>query len=123
MYGHEKAKNTIIQILAQNITNPDCGGNCIAIQGPPGNGKTTLVKEGICKAIGRPFGFIALGGMQNSDFLVGHDYTYEGAKCGKIVEILMESNSYFPSIFFARAFITSPAAPFPESQIILIFFV
>ena len=30
--------------------------------GPMGNGKTTLVKEGIAKMINRPFEFISLGG-------------------------------------------------------------
>lgn len=100
VFGHEIAKSKIIQILAQNITNPQCLGNCIAIQGPPGNGKTTLVKDGICKALGRPFGFVPLGGMQNSDFMVGHDYTYEGGKPGRIVEILQETQCMNPVIYF-----------------------
>ena len=50
-------KNIIIN-LAKMITNPESKGTCIAIQGPMGNGKTTLVKEGICKALNRPFGFL-----------------------------------------------------------------
>lgn len=100
VYGHNIAKNQIIQIIAQQITNPKCTGNCIAIQGPPGNGKTTLIREGICKSINRPFASIPLGGMQNSDFLVGHDYTYEGSKPGRIVEILMECRTMDPVIYF-----------------------
>ena len=100
VFGHNRAKNQIIQIIAQQITNPGCTGNCIAIQGPPGNGKTTLVREGICKSINRPFRSIPLGGMQNSDFLLGHEYTYEGSKPGRIVEILMECGSMDPVIYF-----------------------
>ena len=100
VFGHQRAKNQIIQIIAQQITNPGCTGNCIAIQGPPGNGKTTLVREGICKSINRPFRSIPLGGMQNSDFLLGHEYTYEGSKPGRIVEILMECGSMDPVIYF-----------------------
>ena len=42
------------------IKNPESGGNVLAIQGPMGNGKTTLVKEGISKVLNRPFAFIAL---------------------------------------------------------------
>ena len=100
VYGHDVAKNQVLQLIAQQITNPNCKGNCISIQGPPGNGKTTLVREGICKAIKRPFFSIALGGLQNSDFLLGHEYTYEGSKPGKIIEILIQSKSMDPVIFF-----------------------
>ena len=100
IYGHEIAKTQIIQELARQITNPKSNGNSIAIQGPPGNGKTTLIKDGVCKATNRPFAFIPLGGMQNSEFLIGHDYTYEGAKCGRIVEILQESKCMNPIIYF-----------------------
>ena len=100
VYGHDEAKDQVLQILAQWITNPNCKGNCIAIQGPMGNGKTTLVKEGIAKCLGRPFSLIALGGLSSSDYFIGHDYTYEGSKPGRIVEILMDSQSMNPIIYF-----------------------
>ena len=100
VYGHAQAKDQIIITLAKMITNKLSTGTCIAIQGPMGNGKTTLVKQGICKALSRPFGFIALGGAQDSNFMLGHDYTYEGSKPGRIVEILAESQSMNPVIYF-----------------------
>jgi ATP-dependent Lon protease len=100
VYGHESAKTQILSIIAREISNPSSGGNCIAIQGPMGNGKTTLIKEGVCKAMNRPFGFIPLGGMQDSSYLLGHEVTYEGSKCGRIVEILTETNCMNPVIFF-----------------------
>jgi len=100
VYGHEDAKVQIMSILAKDVVNPNSGGICIGIQGPPGNGKTTLVKEGICNAIDRPFAFIALGGMSDSSFLTGHDYTYEGSKPGRIIEILIETGCCNPVIFF-----------------------
>ena len=65
-----------------------------------GNGKTTLVKEGISKAIGRPFSFIALGGASDSSFFDGHSYTYEGSHWGRIVDILIESKCMNPIIYF-----------------------
>ena len=34
-----------------------------------GTGKTTLVKEGISKILGREFSFIALGGNSDASFL------------------------------------------------------
>uniref|UniRef100_A0A6C0EL72 AAA+ ATPase domain-containing protein n=1 Tax=viral metagenome TaxID=1070528 RepID=A0A6C0EL72_9ZZZZ len=100
VYGHTEAKEQILQEITNKISNPKSLGNCIAIQGPPGNGKTTLIKEGVCKALKRPFAFIALGGMQNSEFLLGHDYTYEGSRPGRIVEILQECKTMDPVIYF-----------------------
>ena len=100
VYGHREAKDQIIINMAKMITNDRSKGACIAIQGPMGNGKTTLVKEGICKALGRPFGFISLGGMQDANFMLGHDYTYEGSKPGRIAEILSESGCMNPVIYF-----------------------
>ena len=100
VYGHEEAKDQVLQILAQWITNPNCKGNCIAIQGPMGNGKTTLVKQGIAKCLGRPFSLIALGGLTSSDYFKGHDYTYEGSKPGRIIEILMNCQTMNPIIYF-----------------------
>ena len=100
VYGHYEAKDQIIINMAKMITNNQSKGACIAIQGPMGNGKTTLVKEGICKALNRPFGFISLGGMQDANFMLGHDYTYEGSKPGRIAEILSESGCMNPVIYF-----------------------
>ena len=65
-----------------------------------GNGKTTLVKEGIAKAINRPFAFIALGGASDSSFFDGHNYTYEGSHWGRIIEILIQSQCMNPVIYF-----------------------
>jgi len=100
VYGHDHVKDTIIQILSQWFTNPRSKGTVIALQGPMGNGKTTLVKHGLSKVLHRPFSLIALGGAKDSSFLQGHEYTYEGAKCGRIVEILQETQCMNPIIFF-----------------------
>lgn len=100
VYGHDVAKSQILTTIAKEISNGFSTGCAIAIQGPMGNGKTTLVKEGICKALNRPFAFIPLGGMQDAAYLMGHDYTYEGSKPGRIVEILLESKCMNPVIYF-----------------------
>ncbi|NCY26585.1 MAG: hypothetical protein EBX37_17655, partial [Alphaproteobacteria bacterium] len=85
VYGLDDAKMQIMQLLGQLLTNPKAIGTAIAIHGPPGTGKTSLVKEGISKILNRPFAFIALGGATDSSFLEGHGYTYEGSTWGKIV--------------------------------------
>ena len=68
--------------------------------GPMGNGKTTLVKEGIAKMINRPFEFISLGGATDSCYLDGHSYTYEGSIPGKIVDIVKKAKCMNPVIYF-----------------------
>ena len=100
IYGHNEAKNHILQIIGKWIKNPKSQGNILAIQGPMGNGKTTLIKEGVAKAINRPFHFIALGGASDSSYLNGHSYTYEGSRWGRIVDILMQSKCMNPIIYF-----------------------
>jgi ATP-dependent Lon protease len=89
-----------MRVLAQWISNPDARGNCIGIQGPMGCGKTNLCKEGLCKALNLPFGFISLGGASDASFLEGHGFTYEGSTYGKIAEILMKTKCMNPILFF-----------------------
>jgi len=100
VYGLNDAKMQIMQMLGQLLTNPKAMGTAIAIHGPPGTGKTSLVKEGISKILNRPFAFIALGGATDSSFLEGHGYTYEGSTWGKIVQILIDSKCMNPVIYF-----------------------
>jgi ATP-dependent Lon protease len=100
VYGLNDAKMQIMQMLGQLVTNPKSIGTAIAIHGPPGTGKTSLVKEGISKILNRPFAFIALGGATDSSFLEGHSYTYEGSMWGKIVQILIDSKCMNPVIYF-----------------------
>jgi hypothetical protein len=100
VYGLDDAKLQIMQLIGQWITNPDAVGTAIAIKGPPGTGKTTLVREGISKILNRDFAFLALGGATDSSFLEGHGYTYEGSTWGKIVDILVQGKTMNPIIFF-----------------------
>ena len=66
VYGLNDAKMQIMQLIGQWIVNPSAVGSAIAIKGPMGTGKTTLVKEGISKILNRPFALIALGGATDS---------------------------------------------------------
>jgi ATP-dependent Lon protease len=100
VYGLNDAKMQIMQMLGQLLTNPQAIGTAIAIHGPMGTGKTSIVKEGISKILNRPFAFIALGGATDSSFLEGHSYTYEGSTWGKIVQILIDSKCMNPVIYF-----------------------
>ena len=100
IYGHKEAKDQIVRIIAQWISNPSSKGNVIGIHGKPGVGKTTLIKDGLAKALDLPFAFVPLGGAHDSSFLDGHGYTYEGSTWGKIAELLMHSKYMNPIIYF-----------------------
>ena len=100
VYGLDDAKMQIMQMIGQWVVNPDAVGCAIAIKGPMGTGKTTLVKDGISKILNRPFALIALGGATDSSFLEGHGYTYEGSTWGKIVDILIQTKCTNPIIYF-----------------------
>ena len=100
VYGHDDAKNQIIRIIAQWVSNPQSKGNVIGIHGNPGVGKTTLINDGLSKALNIPFQFIPLGGASDSSYLDGHHYTYEGSTYGKIASCLMNSKCMNPIIYF-----------------------
>ena len=100
IYGHKEAKEQIIRILAQLISFPKANGYIIGLQGNAGVGKTKLIKEGICNALNYPYAFISLGGVEDSSYLRGHSYTYEGATYGKICESLIKTGIMNPLILF-----------------------
>jgi ATP-dependent Lon protease len=100
VYGLDDAKVQLMQLLGQLIVNPTSIGCSIAINGPPGTGKTSLIKDGVSKILNRPFIFIPLGGATDSSFLEGHSYTYEGSMCGKIIQSLIDCKCMNPVIYF-----------------------
>ena len=100
IYGQRTAKEKILEFVGKWITNPQSTNEPLAFIGEKGTGKTTLAKEGISKALGRPFYMISLGGESDSASFKGHDYTYEGSRWGRIVDILISTQCMNPVIFF-----------------------
>jgi hypothetical protein len=93
IYGQEEAKLQILQFIGTKIANPDGRGLSLLLAGPPGIGKTTLIKNGVAKAIQWPFQFISLGGDSDASTYTGHQLVYESSHCGKIVNSLCTAKS------------------------------
>ena len=100
IYGQEEAKIQILQFIASKIANPDARGLSLLLSGPPGIGKTSLIKNGIAKALDWPFQFISLGGDSDASTYVGHQVVYEGSHCGKIVNSLIGAKSMSMILMF-----------------------
>lgn len=100
-YGQFDVKQEMMQLMGKLLSKQNKKGlTVLAIQGPPGVGKTTLIQHGLSKILKRPFNVIPLGGAVDSSYLVGHDYTYEGSRWGRIVDSLIESKVMNPCLFF-----------------------
>ncbi len=104
-YGQFEAKKQMKRLIAQWINGNHEKGSVIGLQGPPGVGKTSLLKHGLSKCLvdengeSRPLIFVPIGGSSNGSFLEGHNYTYLGSTWGKIVDALMEAKCMNPIIF------------------------
>ena len=100
IYGQEEAKMQILQFIATKIANPNGRGLSLLLSGPPGIGKTSLIKNGIAKALGWPFQFISLGGDSDATTYTGHQLVYESSHCGKIVNSVVAAKSMSMVLMF-----------------------
>jgi hypothetical protein len=100
IYGQDEAKLQILQFIASKIANPTARGLSLLLAGPPGIGKTSLIRNGIAKALDWPFQFISLGGDSDASTYTGHQVVYEGSHCGKIVNSLIAAKSMSMVLMF-----------------------
>lgn len=100
VFGHRAAKAAILERFYTWLVAPFALQRPVALCGVPGNGKTTLVREGLAAIMARPFAFISLGGSVDSSSLLGHSYTYEGSTHGRIAEHLIASRCVNPIFYF-----------------------
>lgn len=96
-YGLDKVKTRIIESLAVYMRNPGYAGQIICLYGPPGVGKTSIVKS-LAKSMNRNYVRVALGGIHDEAEIRGHRKTYIGAMTGRIIDALIKSGSMNPII-------------------------
>ncbi len=96
-YGLDKVKERIVDSLAVYKRNPDFNGQILCLAGPPGVGKTSIVKS-LAKSMGRKYVRIALGGIHDEAEIRGHRKTYIGSMPGRIVEAVIKSGVMNPII-------------------------
>ncbi len=99
IYGMDGIKEELLLILNHRLTNPNSSDHSIALIGPPGVGKTKIVRT-LASILSLPFEQISMGGVNDSSFLDGHSYTYEGARPGKIVEAFKKLGCKNGILFF-----------------------
>ncbi len=94
-HGLEKVKDRILEYLSVLQRSKKIKGTILCLVGPPGVGKTSLVKS-IAEAMGRQYIKFSLGGIKDESEIRGHRRTYLGSMPGKILNLIKKAKTSNP---------------------------
>lgn len=94
-HGLKDVKERILEFLAVRKLKEDMKGSILCLVGPPGVGKTSIVKS-VAESMNREYVSMRLGGMTDESEIRGHRKTYIGAMPGRIITSLQKVKTLNP---------------------------
>ncbi len=96
-FGMKTVKERFIEMLAVKARTQNVKGQIICLVGPPGVGKTSIVRS-VAETMGRKYSRLALGGVSDEAEIRGHRKTYIGSMPGRIIASLTQAKTMNPII-------------------------
>ncbi len=97
-YGQPEFKEYMKGIAGKWLKNEFSRGNALAVYGPPGVGKTHMVRT-FSEIFDIPFIHINLGGQNDGELLFGHGYTYTDSRPGIIISKMCDAEKQLCIVF------------------------